>query len=97
MYAGAQRLRNSKGTITLRIQPAYSKKTIMIANESLLLELTRRACAAVVHAVGRKSPKGDKTQLKEELRTWEGEGGNPAPTSAPGAASIHSNHVIEES
>jgi streptomycin 6-kinase len=98
MYAGAQRLWNTEGTIRWRIQPAYSRKAIMIANGSLLLALTRRACAAVVHAVGRKSREGEKKQLKEDLRTWEGEGGNPAPSRASGAAaSIPSNHVIEES
>ena len=64
----------------------------MIANGSLLLEVTRTACAAVVHAVGRKSREGDKKQLKEDLRTWEGEGGNPAPSRAGAAAALPSNH-----
>ena len=69
----------------------------MIANRSLLLALTLGACAAVVHAVGRKSRESEKRQLKEDLRSWEGEGGNRAPSRAhPAATGIPSDHIIEE-
>ena len=70
----------------------------MIANRFLLLALTLGACAAVVYAVGRKSRQSEKKQLRQDLRTWEGEGGNPAPSRArPAAADVPSNHITEES
>ena len=58
----------------------------MGANKSLLLALLVGACAAAIYAVSRNSRDSEKKQLKENLRTWEGEGGNPAPSSAPPAA-----------
>jgi hypothetical protein len=59
----------------------------MGANKSLLLALAVGVCAAVVYAVSRNARASEKTQLKEDLRTWEGEGGNPAPSSTHPTAS----------
>jgi hypothetical protein len=62
------------------IHPVHSKEAIMTANRSLLLALTVGVCAAVVYAVTRNSRESERKRLKGELRTWEGEGGNPAPS-----------------
>ncbi len=59
----------------------------MIANRFLLLALTLGACAAAAYTVGRHSRQTEAKQLKEDLRTWEGEGGNPAPSKPHPAAS----------
>ena len=52
----------------------------MGSSKSLLLALTVGVCAAVAYAVSRSAGDSEKKQLKEELRTWDGEGGNPAPS-----------------
>ena len=60
----------------------------MAANKSLLLALTVGICAAVVYALSRNARTSERKQLKADLGTWEGEGGNPAPSSThPTAAS----------
>jgi hypothetical protein len=59
----------------------------MIANRFLLLALTLGACAAFAYAVGRHTRQIEKKQFKEDLRTWEGEGGTPAVSSARPATS----------
>lgn len=59
----------------------------MATNKSLLLALTVGICAAVVYAVSRNARTSEKKQSKADLRTWEGEGGNPAPSSTHPVAS----------
>jgi hypothetical protein len=58
----------------------------MIANRFLLLVLTLGAFAALAYTVGRHTRQIEKKQFKEDLRTWEGEGGTPAVSSARPAA-----------
>ena len=52
----------------------------MLANRFLLLAVTLSTCAAVAYVVGRNAQqKEGKQQLKEDLRSWESEGGTAAP------------------
>jgi len=46
-----------------------------------IFSLAMAGCAAA-YAVGRHTRKVEKQQLKEDLRTWEDEGGNLAPSEA---------------
>ena len=57
-----------------------------------ILSLAMVGCAAAVYAIGRHTRQLERLQIKEDLRTWEDEGGNLAPSAAsalprPAAAS----------
>jgi hypothetical protein len=70
-----------------RIEHKSKGGTIMIINKFMLLALG--GCVAVVTAyVVRRQDREEATKrLQEDLHTWEGEGGLPAPPPArPGAA-----------
>ena len=47
-----------------------------------IFSLAMAGCAAAAYAIGRHTRKVEKQQLKEDLRTWEDEGGNLAPSEA---------------
>ena len=57
----------------------------MISNRFFYLSLAMAGCAAA-YAIGRHTRQIEKQQHKEELRTWEDEGGNLAPSEAPAIA-----------
>ncbi len=57
-----------------------------------ILSLAIAGCAAAAYAIGRHTRQLERLQIKEDLRTWEDEGGNLAPSEAsalprPAAAS----------
>ena len=57
-----------------------------------ILSLAMAGCAAAAYAIGRHTRQLERLQIKEDLRTWEDEGGNLAPSEAsamprPAAAS----------
>jgi len=58
----------------------------MIIGRFVFLSLTAAGCAAAAYVIGRHTRRLEKRQLKEDLRTWEGEGGNLAPSEAPAMA-----------
>lgn len=47
-----------------------------------IFSLAMAGCAAAAFAIGRHTRQLEKQQLKEDLRTWEDEGGNLAPSEA---------------
>ena len=55
----------------------------MIIRRLSILSLAMAGCAAAVYAIGRHARHVEKQQYKEELRTWEDEGGNLAPSEVP--------------
>ena len=59
----------------------------MIISRFLIFAVAMSGLTAAAFAVGRHSRQLEKRQLKEDLRAWEDEGGNLAPseTSAMGA------------
>ena len=57
----------------------------MISNRFFYLSLAMAGCAAA-YAIGRHTRQIEKQQHKEELRTWEDEGGNLAPSEGPAIA-----------
>jgi hypothetical protein len=58
----------------------------MISNRFFYLSLAMAGCTAAAYAIGRHTRQIEKQQHKEELRTWEDEGGNLAPSEAPAIA-----------
>ena len=48
----------------------------------LALALTGCAVAASAYLIGHHSRRQDAQQHKDDLSTWEGEGGTPAPSAA---------------
>jgi hypothetical protein len=58
----------------------------MINNRFFFLSLAMAGCAAAAYAVGRHTRHLEKRQLKEDLRNWEDEGGNLAPSQAQAVA-----------
>ena len=55
----------------------------MIISRFLFLFLMVAGCAAAAYVISRHIRQLEKQQLKESLRTWEGEGGRSAPSEAP--------------
>lgn len=51
-----------------------------------IFSLAMAGCAAAAFAIGRHTRKLEKQQLKQDLRTWEDEGGNLAPSEASSMA-----------
>jgi len=58
----------------------------MIRNRFLFISLAMAACTAAAYAVGGRTQQTEKQRQKEELRTWEEEGGNLAPAEAAAIA-----------
>ena len=58
----------------------------MIIKRLFMLAVAMAGCAAAATAVARHARHLEKRQHKEDLRTWEHEGGNLAPSEAPAAA-----------
>ncbi len=54
----------------------------MTSNRLFYLSLAMAGCTAAAFAVGRHTRQMEKQQHKEDLRTWEDEGGNLAPSEA---------------
>ncbi len=55
----------------------------MISSRFFYLSLAMAGCTAAAYAIGRRTRQIEKQQHKEELRTWEDEGGNLAPSEVP--------------
>ncbi len=55
----------------------------MISRRFSILSLAMAGCVAAAYAIGRHTRHLEKQQLKQDLRTWEDEGGNLAPSEAP--------------
>lgn len=60
-----------------------SNEETMISRKFSILSLAIGGCAAAAYAIGRHARHMQKQRLKQDLRTWEDEGGNPAPSEAP--------------
>lgn len=60
----------------------------MIIRRFFILSLAMAGCAAAAYAFGRHSRHLEKQQHKEDLRTWEHEGGNLAPSATTPAGSV---------
>ena len=58
----------------------------MINNRFFFIFLAMAGCAAVAYAIGRHTRHVEKRQLREDLRNWEDEGGNLAPSQAQAVA-----------
>ena len=58
----------------------------MINDRFFYLSLAMAGCAAAAYAIDRHTRQIEKKQHKEELRTWEDEGGNLAPSEAQAIA-----------
>lgn len=55
----------------------------MISSRLLYLFLAMAGCSVAAYAIGRHTRHLEKQQHKDDLRTWENEGGNPAQSEAP--------------
>ena len=60
----------------------------MITNRFFLLALLLAGGAAAAFTIGRHSRRLEKQQHKEDLRTWEHEGGNLAPSATTAAGTV---------
>ena len=58
----------------------------MTSNRFFYLSLAMAGCTAAAYAIGRHTRQVEKQQHKEDLRTWEDEGGSLAPSEAPAIA-----------
>ncbi len=58
----------------------------MISNRFFYFSLVMAGCASAAYVISRHIRQIEKQQHKEELRTWEDEGGNLAPSEAPAIA-----------
>jgi hypothetical protein len=55
----------------------------MMIRRFSILSLAMAGCAAAAYAIGRHSRQVEKQQHKDDMRTWEHEGGNLAPSETP--------------
>ncbi len=55
----------------------------MISGKFSILSLAMAGCVAAAYAIGRHARHLERQQLKQDLRAWEDEGGNLAPSEAP--------------
>ena len=60
----------------------------MTSNRFFYLSLAMAGCTAAAYAIGRYTRQINKKQHKEDLRTWEDDGGNLAPSEAPAIARL---------
>ena len=60
----------------------------MITNRFFLVALLLSGGAAAAFTIGRHSRHLEKQQHKEDLRTWEHEGGNLAPSATTPAGTV---------
>jgi hypothetical protein len=58
----------------------------MTSNRFFYLSLVMAGFTAAAYVIGRHTRYIEKRQQKEDLRTWEDEGGNLAPSEAPAIA-----------
>lgn len=58
----------------------------MTSNRLFYFSLAMAGCTAAAYAIGRHTRQTEKQQHKKELRTWEEEGGNLAPSEASAIA-----------
>jgi hypothetical protein len=58
----------------------------MISSRLFYPFLAMAGCTVAAYAIGRYTRHLENQQHKEDLRTWEDEGGNLAPTEAPAIA-----------
>jgi hypothetical protein len=58
----------------------------MTSNRLYYLSLALAGCTAAAYAIGRHTRQTENQQHKEELRSWEEEGGNLAPSEASAIA-----------
>jgi hypothetical protein len=54
----------------------------MISSRPFYFSLVMAGCTVAAYAIGRHTRHLEKQQHKEDLRTWEDEGGNLAPSEA---------------
>lgn len=54
----------------------------MTSNRFFCLSLAMAGCTAAAYAIGRHTRQIEKQRHREDLRTWEDEGGNLAPSEA---------------
>ena len=54
----------------------------MTSNRFFCLSLAMAGCTAAAYAIGRHTRQIEKQQHREDLRTWEDEGGNLVPSEA---------------
>jgi hypothetical protein len=57
----------------------HSNEETMMIGRLFVLSLAMAGCTAAAYAIGRNTRHLEKRQLKQDLRTWEHEGGNLAP------------------
>jgi hypothetical protein len=60
----------------------HANKETMIISRFFIFSLAMAGCATAAYAIGRHTRHLEKQQHKEDLRTWEDEGGNLAPSEA---------------
>jgi hypothetical protein len=58
----------------------------MTSNRLFYFSLAMAGCTAAAYAIGRHTRQAEKQQHKKELRAWEEEGGNLAPSEASAIA-----------
>jgi len=58
----------------------------MIIRRLIILSLAMAGCCAAAVAIGGYTRQLERRQLKQDLRTWEDEGGNLAPSEAKALA-----------
>jgi hypothetical protein len=64
----------------------HSDEETMTIRRLFIFSLAMAGCAAAAYAIGRNSRHLEKQHHKEDLRTWENEGGNLSPSEAPAMA-----------
>lgn len=57
----------------------------MINSRFFFFSLSLAGCAAAAYGIARHTRQLEKRRLMQDLRTWEGEGGNLAPSESPAA------------
>ena len=60
----------------------------MISGRLFYLSLAMGGCTVAAYAIGRYTRHLEKQQHKEDLRTWEHEGGNLAPSATTAAGTV---------
>jgi hypothetical protein len=58
----------------------------MINSRFFSLSLAVAGCVTAAYAIGRHTRQLEKREFREDLRSWEDEGGNLAPSETPASA-----------